>query len=362
MEAINFEACRKKYKPEKTRHLFISEAPPKLDSKRFFYYEQVQMADYLFLETMKVLYPDDFSDIKNLRQRKGEFLRKFQREGFYLIDASNEPMKDRRRSKKKKQIKDSLETLIKKVRNLIDKETKIILICKTVYEVCHDELKSRGFNVLNENPIPFPIGHQIEYREKLKTLLRKYTMSRTKSHKKNIACLESLWDKDIENRLSVSPILELVSKMDGVKYTYLTCSTIEEFKYNLTLLKRKRGYGILYLAFHGSPGKIILAKSTIEIETLATFMGKGFKDWIIHFGSCGTIGARKDRIKTFIKATDVSMVLGYKKDVDWIDSAALDLLILDWLQEYKDMNKFWRMLKRDYKDLISITALKAFHK
>jgi len=187
-------------------------------------------------------------------------------------------------------------------------------------------------------------------------------MGRTKSHIKNIACLESLWDEDIENRLSVSPILELVSKMDGVKYTYLTCSTIEELKYNLTLLKRKKGYGILYLAFHGSLGKIILAESPIDIETLATFMGKGFKDWIVHFGSCGTIDVGKDRIKNFIKATDVSMVLGYKKEVDWIDSAALDLLILDWLQEYKDMLKFWKMLKSDYKDLILITGLKAFHK
>jgi hypothetical protein len=174
MEAINFEACRKKYKPERIRHLFIAEAPPEMDSKRFFYCEQVQKADNLFLETMRVLYSNDFSDIKNLRQRKGEFLSKFQEEGFYLIDASDEPMKDKRRSKKKKQIEDSLQTLIKKVRNLVDKETKIILICKTVYEVCHDELKSEGFNILNETPIPFPSSnHQIEYRKKLKTLLRK---------------------------------------------------------------------------------------------------------------------------------------------------------------------------------------------
>lgn len=187
-------------------------------------------------------------------------------------------------------------------------------------------------------------------------------MVRTKSYKKNIACLESLWDTDIEDRLSVSPILEIVSKMDGVNYTHLTCSTVEELKFNLNLLKRKRGYGILYLAFHGRPGKIILAKSPIDIEKLATFMGKGFKDWIVHFGTCGTIDVERERIKNFIGATGVSMVLGYKRGVDWIDSAALDLLILDWLQEYKDMTKFWENFKKVSKGLISITGLKAFHK
>lgn len=187
-------------------------------------------------------------------------------------------------------------------------------------------------------------------------------MNRVKSYPKNIACLESLWDKDIENRLSVSPILEIVSKMDGVKYTYLTCSTAEELKYNMVLLKRKKGYGILYLAFHGRPGDIILANSPINIETLAIFMGKGFKGWIVHFGTCGTTNVKKDRIINFIKATDVSMVLGYRKGVDWIDSAALDLLILDWLQEYKNIASFWKTFKKVNKGLISITGLKAFHK
>jgi hypothetical protein len=56
------------------------------------------------------------------------------------------------------------------------------------------------------------------------------------------------------------------------------------------------------------------------------------------------------------------MVVGYKRDVDWIDSAAMDLLLLDWLQEYKNMYQLWKRIKMDYKDLISITGLKAFRK
>src|SRR5213594_1385314 len=40
-------------------------------------------------------------------------------------------------------------------------------------------------------------------------------MGRTKSHKKNIACLESLWDGNIESRLSVVPLLELEKGNDA---------------------------------------------------------------------------------------------------------------------------------------------------
>jgi len=38
------------------------------------------------------------------------------------------------------------------------------------------------------------------------------------------------------------------------------------------------------------------------------------------------------------------------------------LLILDWLQRYRDMRRMWSGFSKNYKDLISITGLKAFHK
>lgn len=104
-------------------------------------------------------------------------------------------------------------------------------------------------------------------------------MGRTKNYRKNIACLESLWNQDVENRLSVVPILELSSKINNVKFIHLTCNTIEEFEYNLNILKRRKGYGILYLAFHGYPGEIILGKSSMAIENLAAFMGESFINW-----------------------------------------------------------------------------------
>lgn len=186
-------------------------------------------------------------------------------------------------------------------------------------------------------------------------------MGRAKSHKKNIACLESLWDGNIESRLSVVPLLELVSKVDDdVRFAYLSCNTEPEFKHNLTKFRKKRGYGILYLACHGRPGEIVLDDSSIDIEELAEILKDGFTNWVVHFGSCATIDVERARLSRFIAATQVSMVLGYKTDVDWIDSAALDLLLFDQLQEYRDMHRFWSHFKTRYRDLVSATGLRAF--
>ena len=117
----------------------------------------------------------------------------------------------------------------------------------------------------------------------------------------------------------------------------------------------------MYLSFHGHPGEIVVDGSKIKIESLASLMGTGFTDWVVHFGSCETIDTEKQRIYDFIEATGVSMVLGYKRDVYWAEATALDFLLLDWLQWYKDMRRMWNRFRKNYKDLISITGLKAFH-
>lgn len=187
-------------------------------------------------------------------------------------------------------------------------------------------------------------------------------MNRAKSYFKYIACLESFWNEDVVNRLSVVPLLELLSKTNGTKSVYLTCNTMEEFKFNLDIYKAIKGCGILYLAFHGYPGGIQLPDLKIDIETLASLMGRKFKNWIIYFDSCSTLKIEKERILNFLTDTGAIMVIGFKHRLDWLDGAATDLLVLDWLQYYKDMRRFCKRFGRAYKDLVRITGMVVYHK
>ena len=174
--ANKFEIARRKYKPEEIKYLLIAEAPPDENSDRFFYFEDVKEKDSLFLETMKVLYPGDYTDPKTVRKKKKQFLNKFKENGFYLIDSTNQPMPDLKRHHKIKLIKASLATLIKKVKNLVNEDTKIILIASTVYEVCNEPLRNENINVINEEMINFPgTGGQRKFREKMTRLLERHS-------------------------------------------------------------------------------------------------------------------------------------------------------------------------------------------
>jgi hypothetical protein len=185
---------------------------------------------------------------------------------------------------------------------------------------------------------------------------------KSKSYLKGIVCLESFWTHDIENRLSVRPILELASKRYYTKSVHLTCNTLEELAFNLHVAPNKNGYSILYFAFHGFPGGIRMPGLRVEIETLSEFMGKRFSNWIAHFGSCGTLDIEKKRIFDFMKETNILMAIGYKRGVNWTESCVLDLLLFNFIQHYKDMRKFWNRFRSAYSGLVRATGLEAFHR
>ena len=187
-------------------------------------------------------------------------------------------------------------------------------------------------------------------------------MVRAKEYIKHVACLESFWTYAVENRLSLAPILELLSKRNGTRSVLLTCNTIDELKFNLDIVQHMKGYRILLLGFHGYSGGIYMPDLAIEMEALATFMGKGFRDWIVFFDSCRTMTVEKDRILKFIETTEVLMVMGYKNEVDWLEGAAVDLLVLNGLQYYKEMPRFWSRFKKVYGNLVKITGLEVYQK
>ncbi|NJK81075.1 MAG: hypothetical protein HC914_14740 [Chloroflexaceae bacterium] len=179
-----------------------------------------------------------------------------------------------------------------------------------------------------------------------------------KDYEKHIACLESLWDDEIEeNPLSILPVLELIARLYEVRFIRLTCNTEGEFAYNLDLISKEKRYDILYFAFHGEPGTLYLHDETeLTLDVLADLMKRRFAGWIVHFGSCGTMDIEEEALATFAERTGVAMLVGYTEAVDWGESAALDLLFFTAIQSYVDLNAFWNYFSARYSDIIDATG------
>jgi uncharacterized protein DUF6642 len=146
----------------------------------------------------------------------------------------------------------------------------------------------------------------------------------------NIFSLESLWASSTEHpRQSVLPILDIIKMAYNTKVSHLSSNTKTEFLYNLGLAGKE--YGILYLAFHGQSGRVLLRDGELTLDEIAKAMKQDFKGMGVHFASCNIMGEDDAVISKFIKKTKVSFVSGYTQRVYWIPSAAVDLVYLDYI-------------------------------
>ena len=187
-------------------------------------------------------------------------------------------------------------------------------------------------------------------------------MAGTTPSKRKILCLEGLWDNNLEQRLSVKPLLEIISKLNGIRFTHCPCNTKSEFQfhlYNFTSSKIASKYKILVLAFHGYSGRIVLSdQEQLNLEDLADLMGQRFRGWSVLLSCCSALCLGEKRIKNFIKQTEVGLVIGYRKAVDWGESVSFEFIILDHLVNYSYLAWMRKRIETRYPDLIAATGLR----
>lgn len=159
---IKIDKARHRYRPAgRIDVLFIAEAPP-ADPSRFFYYDQVDGHDWLYLGLMRALFAEARElEVDELRAQKPDYLARLRAAGHYLIDASDAPMpKGATKAAKRRHLQAALPALLAKARELAGAETRLVLISRSVFDVCGQPLRDAGFRVANSEMIDFPASSQ----------------------------------------------------------------------------------------------------------------------------------------------------------------------------------------------------------
>lgn len=134
----------------------------------------MRRGDRLFVNTIKALYPEASSQTEQtIEEQKEAWLRRFQADGYYMIEALDESLAHEVTKKERQEkIRQHLPALIKKVQPLASAQTKLILIKSNVYDVAAEPLQDAGFTVLNTELVDYPGQfNQRAYREKIARLL-----------------------------------------------------------------------------------------------------------------------------------------------------------------------------------------------
>ena len=159
----------------------------------------------------------------------------------------------------------------------------------------------------------------------------------TKGKRRGVYCIETVWF-GTKDQTSVRPMLQLLnSSFLRVPFVHRTAQTKNEFKINLKkwLQLRPSEFPILYLSYHGKKGRIEFPDengSEMTFNSVGRSLAGKCKFRVVHFASCSTLNLSGDAAQQFLRSTKASAVSGYRKDIDWMESMALDLLLLESLQ------------------------------
>lgn len=133
-------------------------------------------------------------------------------------------------------------------------------------------------------------------------------------------------------------LLEILEKVDGIPYIHHHADTVEGLLENLHRWGQKQyaRYALGYFAFHGEPGRIQLGRRSISLNELGRAMHGSSEGKILYFGSCSVLRTPKRELDRFCDLTGSPCIVGFTRDVDWIASAALDLILLDAIARRRD--------------------------
>ena len=154
------QAATNQYRPEQVKVLFVAESPPGAED-RHFYYPNVPRADTLWVELTKSLYGTEFGVTKHERPRKGEWLTRFQSDGYWLIEAVPEPVNKNRREAHILEHLDSVMATITDCR-----PWQVVLVATPVWRALAEPLRGAGVPLVQTGPVPFPgHGQQGKFRD-----------------------------------------------------------------------------------------------------------------------------------------------------------------------------------------------------
>lgn len=175
----------------------------------------------------------------------------------------------------------------------------------------------------------------------------------SKSYDKDIFCLEGDWTKNLKQQNGVEAVLLFLKQNRNINYIHRHCGTRENLAYYLkqARLRKYKNYSIIYLAFHGKPGEILIGKERITLDDLAEMLGPNCHNKVIHFGTCHTLNTDLRNIKRFLRKTNALCVCGFGKEIPFVEGCVFDILMIDMMQEYRNIGTVLNRIKKYYSSL-----------
>lgn len=169
-----------------------------------------------------------------------------------------------------------------------------------------------------------------------------------------VLCLEGMWTNKLTDRSTVRPVLDMLETSNHIRYVYRDIGTPEELRHYLRLWTQKQysRYRLGYLAFHGDPGCIWVGSTRVGFDDLGDWLAGRAAGRVLYFGSCSTMKVTDDELRILRERTGARAVVGYGRYIEWLESLAFEVLLIEALSRYKHIDAPFRYLEKNYRPLM----------
>ncbi|MYR07776.1 hypothetical protein GTV32_16360 [Gordonia sp. SID5947] len=157
-----------------------------------------------------------------------------------------------------------------------------------------------------------------------------------------VLCLEGDWESDDPtDRKTIEPALEMLERMGTFKLHHRNVNTVQELWRHLGNWDSRafNDYRFLYLGFHGEPEILDIGGDPLGIDTLGAKLEGHCDDRVIFLSSCGALKSSEESLKKFCKKTGADAVVGYTENVDFVEAAAFEMILFEYLCEMNSGTK-----------------------
>jgi len=150
-----------------------------------------------------------------------------------------------------------------------------------------------------------------------------------------VLCLETYYSSEPHDRSTVRGLLEVLETNSNVSVVHRHVAERDDFEWYIeNYWVADPRYDVLYVASHGKGGSISDENDAkMSYQWLRNRIATKGGGRVVYLSGCETLQVSEQVLTRFTEATRAAAVAGYTKNVDWLESAAMDLIALGALAE-----------------------------
>lgn len=178
-----------------------------------------------------------------------------------------------------------------------------------------------------------------------------------------VFCLEGSWDYSLDNRLSIESVLRLLERNHTIRLVHRDVATRGEFDHYVDrwLRRELKGYDFVYLGFHGTSETLYIGDAELNLDDFAELIDGRCEGKVLYFASCKVLAADDDTLIDFCRRTGAKAVAGYTRNVDWVEAAAFELLLVSDLVHARNMKSAYTRLRKEYPEFTRKLGFRMAH-